>query len=157
MNASSLLSGLLGAIIGALTTWFASRDSIEKTFVKSLELDDKKRKRDEEQNIKLAQSSLLAEVEENLGSLKIWKRYRGKFRFNTFSWNTYKQFTKFFKPVIREKLIKAYSKIHRFNTLIDYDLQIPHGSGYNDEEIKRQAEDVEISLKELLKSLKEEN
>ncbi|MBU1152204.1 hypothetical protein KJ632_05270 [Patescibacteria group bacterium] len=40
--------------------------------------------------------------------------------------------------------------MNRFNTLIDYDLRVPHGLGSKDAEIERQAENIRKSLEELL-------
>lgn len=150
----SLASGLIGSVVGAVATWLVSRNSIKSTFAKSIELDKKKRQQNERQNIKLAQLSILAESEENLESLNIWNQYRRKFRFNTHSWNAHKSSIQSFKPKVQKKLIQVYSKMSRFNTLIDYDLRTPHGLGSKDAEIERQAEDVREALEKLLKEIK---
>lgn len=161
---SGLIGSLIGAVVGGLITFLTTRyslqktaqltsESLEKTTKKTLEIEKQKQEWEQKSQISIAMQALYTETRENIESVKKWNSFRGKFRFNTESWNLYKSVITALGAKLQEDLIDSYSKIYRHNTLIDYDLQLPFGSGAKDGEIERQVNDVSQSLNALLPEL----
>ena len=155
----SLLSGLIGSIIGAIIggtiTIYASKNSVKNTFQKALQLDLKKRQLDKSDAINNALKSLSVETKENLLRVGHWHEKHRKFRFSIDAWNINKQVISLLNQDLQTLLIKSYAFIGRYNTLIDYDLRVPYGSGFKDAEIYNQISELETTLNRLNKKLDE--
>lgn len=152
----SLISGLVGAVVGGLFTLLATVHSIRRSAEEALALDAKKRKRDQSNQFKTAKKALLTETKENLESINHWKRYRGKFRFTAEAWTLYKHHIVDLSHSLQDLLLKAYTEMERYNTLISYDIHVDYGTGYYDSEIERRIGVVAEDLRALVKSLESE-
>lgn len=145
----SLISGLVGAVIGSLTTFLSTRYSIEKSSKKAIDLDNTRKKKSDKEKINNALLSLYTEVIENLASIEEWKKFHSKFRFSQNAWEKYKSLFINFGEDVQKKVIKVYVEISRHNTLIDYDLRVSVGSGVYDSRIEDQVKKIEETLIEL--------
>jgi hypothetical protein len=148
----SLVSGLIGAVIGGLFTLLASSRSVRVAAEKSFELEKERRGLDRKDSIKNMLCGLKTETYENLDSISSWETYRSKFRFSSDTWIIYKHLIPELQLALQETLIKAYTRISKHNTSIDYDLRIPFGLGAKDAEIERMV----VNVKEALINLKTE-
>lgn len=150
----SLISGLVGSLIGGLVTFLVTRYSIKRTTEEAMGIEKKKRGWVKEDQEKSAISALLIETEENLKSIERWDSYHSKFRFANDSWEINKATLNSVSTELKDKIIRAYTEIGRHNTLIDYDLRVPHGLGSKDAEIERQIVNTKEALNNLLSELK---
>jgi len=150
----SLISGLIGSLIGGLVTFLVTRYSIKRTTEEAMGIEKKKRRWVKEDQEKSAISALLIETEENLKSIERWDSYHTKFRFANDSWELNKATLNSVSTELKDRIIRAYTEISRHNTLIDYDLRVPFGSGAKDAEIERQIVAIKEALTNLLNELK---
>lgn len=164
---SGLIGSVIGSIIGGLITFLVTRyslqktatitsDSIDKTTKSTRRLDREKEFRANEKVRKSAAEALLTETNENVESINAWNKKRRKFRFSTDAWTIYKQAVANFDSELQQLLIAIYAEISRHNTLIDYDLNLPVGSGGLDAEIERQINEINVLFAPLLNGLKKE-
>ncbi|MGB3346419.1 MAG: hypothetical protein WBA71_04100 [Candidatus Humimicrobiia bacterium] len=143
----SLLSGLIGAIIGGFLSYLGSIKAAEKT-VKALYQQEAKKKKEEEQELRRSVAKrLLAEVKENLSLSDEVQISHAKIRFITEIWSVVKGNIYFLKEELQENLQKAYSEIHRYNVLADYDQEkVPLTMGSLDSAIVERAQKVKKAL-----------
>ncbi len=151
---TSLISGLIGSLIGGLVTFLVTRYSIKRTTEETMGIERKKRGWVKEDQEKSAIDALLIETEENLKSIERWDSYHSKFRFANESWELNKATLYSVSVELKDKIIRSYTEISRHNTLIDYDLRVPHGLGSKDAEIERQIANTKEALTNLLSELK---
>lgn len=122
--AVSLLSGLIGAVIGGLISYKGTMNAA-KTQIDHLYLQEKeKRKWDEKGKNKEALQAFYIETKENLESIVRWNQTHDYFRFGIEAWDLYKYTVKGFNPELVYKLIRAYSEMRRHNTSIDYHIEL---------------------------------
>lgn len=116
----SLAGGLIGSFIGALATVIATRHTIHGTIEANELMVIKQR----EQQDKMLWSGLLAEVIENLASLKDSSSaggYHLKIRLAVDFWDDTKSSFYSLPKILRDALIRVYSMIHKHNELVLYD------------------------------------
>jgi hypothetical protein len=166
--ALSLISGLIGSLIGAIIGGFITflitryslnktaeltKETLEKSADDAIYLEQKKRRMAVRENLDKALLAFYAECIENRKSIKRWKEYRTKFRFSNDAWNNYKLHLVTFSKPVQEDLIRIYTEIARWNTLIDYDVNISPGLGTLDAALERQMGEVEIALASITEEL----
>lgn len=156
----SLLSGLIGAIIGGFLSYLGSLKAAEKT-VKALYQQEAEKKEEEKKELKRSVvNRLLVEVKENLSLSDNVQISHAKIRFITEIWSVVKSNIYFLNEELQENLQKAYSEIHRYNVLADYDQEkVPLTMGSLDSAIVERAQKVKEALllcKEKLDDLSEE-
>lgn len=147
----NLLSGLIGAIIGAIIggflSYLGSIKAAERT-VKALYQQEAKKRKEEKKELKRSVGKrLLAEVKENLSLSDNVQISHAKIRFITEIWSAVKGNIYFLKEELQENLQKAYSEIHRYNVLADYDQEkVLYGRGSLDSVIVERAQKVKEAL-----------
>ncbi|MFZ5366500.1 MAG: hypothetical protein ACOZBZ_04420 [Patescibacteria group bacterium] len=147
MELSNLLSGLIGAVIGGLLSYFGSIKAAEKSIKAVYEQESEKRKEEEEKARASTVKRLLAEVNENLALTENIMVNNAKIRFITEAWSTAKGDIYFLSEELQENLQKSYTKIHRYNVLVDYDLgKVSYGGGFLDQPLLKAAEEVKEAL-----------
>lgn len=156
----NLISGLLGSVIGAGATIYATKRTIQQTTQEAFKLEKQKREWDkkdaqekEQATTKSIVFSLYHETKENLKSIELWSSYRRKFRFSRDSWDSAKPYVQNLPEALQNALVTAYAQMRRHNSMIDYDLRVPWGLGSMDAEIERQVNETKTSLDDLKKQL----
>ncbi len=143
----SLLSGLIGAIIGGFLSYLGSLKAAEKTVNALYQQEVKKREEEKKELNRSVVNRLLAEVKENLSLSDNVQISHAKIRFITEIWSAVKGNIYFLKEDLQENLQKAYSKIHRYNVLADYDQEkVPLTMGSLDSAIVERAQKVKEAL-----------
>ena len=145
----SLRSGLLGSFFGGLITYLVTKYSLQETVKNTLLWEARKKESESAENVKIAYRALIVETEENVESIQRWKDFRANFRFSREAWIVYKSIVPAFDHSIQEKLIKNYALIGRYNTIIDYDVNVPVGHGTLDKQKEDRIAEIELSLNEL--------
>lgn len=143
---TSLLSGLFGSLIGGLVTYLVTKYLLQETVKNSLMLELTRKETDREQQLQTAHRSFIVETEENLESIKRWRESRANFRFSREAWTVYKSNVPLLSEDVQKQLIKTYAFIGRYNTIIDYDVNINSGSGALDRQKERRIEETEKEL-----------
>lgn len=151
--ALALLSGLFGAIVGGIFSYKGAMNATKTQIDHLYRQEKERRERDKKDQLKTAREALLTEAKENTESIMKWKSYRGKFRFAIEAWNIYKPFVSSLSQKLQENLLKSYTEIQRYNTLIDYDVHAPSGHGINDAEIERRVTGAEQAISQLINEL----
>ena len=140
----SLLSGLIGSIIGAIVGGYLSykgaMDSAKTQIEHLYKQEKEKRDYKEKQEEKIMFASILGEVKENLDLATKWQTSYSKSILSIETWSIYKGMIIYLPTTLQEKLIKAYTEIKRYNSLVDYDrARVAIGHGMLDQSIQQQA------------------
>lgn len=154
----SLLSGLMGSIIGAIVGgYFSYKGAMDsaKTQIKNLYQQEKeKREYEKKREEEIMLNSLLSEAKENLELATKWQVHHSKSILSTETWSIYKGSISSLPTSIQERIIKAYTEVKRYNSLAEYDrAKVPVGNGMLDQPIQQQAKVVTDTLAPLIEEL----
>jgi hypothetical protein len=150
--AVGLVSGLLGAVIGAWATIRATRTQIQAN---AAELDRHREVEHAEQR-KRALADLQAEVKENIAlGEKPEQLYWSKVRFSREAWLEHRGETAEWAD-LHLQLQKAYTLAYRYNVGAEYDMHaVPAGAGSMDESLKTARAEVLEPMKAALATLEQ--
>ena len=134
----SLLSGIVGSIIGARATMKATKISLEGLYRQEKE----KRELETKQQNLIVAHSLLKELKENQSTAS--ELPNKPFKHTIMSreaWSIYKGSTSFMPENLQKNLPYIYSLIAEYNSILDYDkAYLSHGAGYHNDKITKSAE-----------------
>lgn len=154
LYATSLISGLLGALIGGYLSYRGAMDATKKNIDALYEQERKRRVFEKEKEGRKMLEALIAECKQNLLLAKKWRLHHSKAMFSTEAWSLYKGSIDYLDKEIQNKVLSAYSEINRYNALVDYDKSVlPFGHGGMDQPIQNQAEEVVKLLEPLMNDL----
>lgn|SRR3990167_912768 len=154
LYATSLVSGLLGALIGGYLSYKGAMDSAKKNIDAIYEQERKRRVYEKEKEGRKMLEALIAESKQNLILANKWKTHHNKTPFSTESWALYKGSIDYLDGEIQERVLSVYSEINRYNALIDYDKAVvPFGHGSMDQAIQNQAEEVAKLIEPMINDL----
>ncbi len=147
----SLISGIIGALIGGVLTYFGAINASKKQIDSLYALEKESRAYAERQEREAMTSTLAMEIEENIYlATNLWVGYsRQTLVVNTTSlliteaWTTYRGNISSLPSSLQIKLLNAYAEIRQFNTLVE-DNRRRYFSGINpgDEAIEAYAKRV---------------
>ncbi|MFA5136711.1 MAG: hypothetical protein WC489_04950 [Patescibacteria group bacterium] len=149
----SLLSGLIGSILGGFVTYMTTKYSLQETVKNSLLLDEQTREKDSLEKVETAKKALWIETEENLDAIERWEKARYNFSFSKEAWIVYKYIVPSFEVTVQYQLITTYTAIDRYNTIIGYDHHVAAGSGFYDKQKEDRIGEVKVELLKLQKLL----
>lgn len=113
----SLGSGIIGSIIGATATVWATKKSIESTARQTNLVEKARVDREEKQRVEQAKSWIRAEIVQMNEILKEMPRKR---KLPTGAWESTKMFLYWWKLEEQKSLIKLYNEVDLFNTQVDF-------------------------------------
>jgi hypothetical protein len=148
MNWQTLLSGFLGAIIGALATIFASWFAIWKT----AKIDFERRKQQEQELKSQILKLIVAEINDNLELSKETFISHAKTPFLNDAYQLYKLNASILPPDLLTSISPVYAEISKYNSLINYDqhLSMPVSIGTFDEKFVEKNKVIEEKLSFLI-------
>jgi len=113
----SLLSGLLGSVIGAGATIWTTQKTIKETAGHANELENKRIQRAENERVEQAKNWIHAEIIQMNVMLKEMPRKR---KFPIDAWESNKMYLYWWKEEEQKALINLYNEITLFNSAIDF-------------------------------------
>lgn len=151
---TSLISGLLGALIGGYLSYRGAMDATKKNIEALYEHERRRRVYDKEKQGRAMLEAIIAESKQNLNLAKKWATSHSKTPFGTEAWALFKGAIDYLDSELQEKVLSLYSEIARYNALVDYDKAVvPYGHGSMDNAIQQQAEVVKTTLEPLISEL----
>ncbi len=151
---TSLISGLLGAIIGGWLSYRGAMDATKKNIDALYEQEKKRRVYDREKQGRAMLEALIAESKQNLNLATKWVTSHSKTPFSIEAWTLFKGSIDYLDNDVQERVLSLYSEIARYNALVDYDKAVvSFGSGAMDNAIQQQAGVVKAILDELVPDL----
>lgn len=166
MDWNNLLSGLLGAVVGSITTLVATimsnkherewRETDRKEANKVLKHEESIRSRDQDMEYKNKLLGILnsfrTEIDENIAILS--STLYEKTILSKESWNINKGEIGRFPNGIKVLLVSTYSQISRYNSLLEEErVKVPYGNGGMDGRIQRVASEMKTCLESAKKEL----
>lgn len=161
MDWDNLFSGLVGAIVGGILsatgTYFATMRAAERTMTVAVEQEKSQRKEQETSLRGSLLRSLLAEINENLHFADNYEVRYAKVRLLTDSYEQMKRNLQLIPPEIIEPFREAYAAAMRFNKLVDYqETKVNPGAGTWDKDIAKMAGEAKEKFSECKRLLEED-
>ena len=151
---TSLISGLLGALIGGFLSYRGAMDATKKNIEALYEHERKRRVFDKEKQGRAMLEAVIAESKQNINLAIKWITSHSKTPFSTEAWSLFKGAIDYLDSDVQEKVLALYSEIARYNALVDYDKAVvPFGSGAMDSAIQAQAGVIKTMLEGLIPEL----
>jgi hypothetical protein len=147
----SLLSGLVGALVGGFLTIAAGVWAVNQTARASLKLAIKERRERERENDKATATNLLGEVRDNIaiGELSKVERNHTLVPFITDMWQAHKGNVYFMPPTLQQALRQGYLHAELANTVVRRDLsQLKFQQGYLDGQYEGQVQEGLAAFKQ---------